>query len=156
MAVRRPLVAINGTIRELPTGDELAGAYATGGSSIQVTKYSADGPLEVATGTARWYPETDITILGVYFSLGTAGTTTTSADVKMNGTTILSTLPSATSGVYKSTKQELSTSVTETDYLTVDITAAGTGAEDMTLCIVYINAAVDVVTINTGEVVYAT
>lgn len=98
--------------------------------------YTINGVLEVALGTLRKYPDRTITITGVYFSVGVAGGGTVEIDVRKNGTSIFSTKPSIASGQYKSSTQTVSVSVSTTDYLTVDVTQAGS-ASDAVVTIIY-------------------
>jgi hypothetical protein len=107
-----------------------------GGGGPQQTKYNIVGALGANTGTMRWYPDRSITLSQVYFSLGTAGTGTTTITVKKNGTAIGGTAPAATSGQFKSSTQTTTDTLTTSDYLTVDV-AAGASAADAVVCIVY-------------------
>jgi len=78
-----------------------------------------------------------LTIDSVRFSLGTAGSTTSTIDVNKNGTTIFTTQgnrPALTSGnvTVKVTNMDV-TSLASGDYITVDVDGAGTSAADATI-----------------------
>ena len=130
MATRRPLVAINGQLSELPTGDVIAGAPL-------LAKMNYSGSLSPTTGSARFYPDRAITLSKVYFSLGGASLASVTIDVKKNGTSILGgTLPSCASGSFKSNEIAVTTTLSTTDYLTVDIVSAIDG-KDLVAFIAY-------------------
>jgi hypothetical protein len=102
-----------------------------------VTKYNITGTITVNTGAMRWYPDRNITLSKVYFSLGTSPSGNVVIDVKKNGTSIFSgTYPTCTSGNYLSSSVTVSTNLTSTDYITVDVTA-GTSGSDAVVFIVY-------------------
>jgi|GEM_PF-2604948 len=91
------------------------------------------------TGSARWYPDRNITITSVYFSLGHAAVNSnTVIDVKKNGVSIFSgTFPTAAAGAYKSSViSGLAIALTSADYLTVDVTT-GSDGQYLTAVIVY-------------------
>lgn len=139
MAARNPLVLVAGAISELPTGDTIIGVTegAGGAGGSYVIRYSIVGALTAGTGTMRWYPDADITISSVYFSLGTAGTAT--IDILKNGTSIFSgAKPTVTAG-NKSSVVAVSVAVATTDYLTVAVLSAG--GSDATVCVVYSSGA---------------
>ncbi len=124
-AAKAEIEALGAMILELSTANK------------RISKYNIIGLLAINTGTMRWYPEADITITAVYFSLGTAGTSLVEIDVKINGASIFATTkPAASSGLYKSSIQTVSIAVTPSDYLTVDVTHAG-AAKDAVICIIY-------------------
>jgi hypothetical protein len=109
----------------------------TPGSLNLVSKYSITGTVSPATTPPRWYPDRNITITSVYFSLGTPNTTgSTIIDVSVNGTSIFSgSLPTCSTNQYKSTVITTSTAVTTSDYVTVTVNQSG--GSDATVCIVY-------------------
>lgn len=113
------------------------GSSGYSGISTGVVKYNIVGNVQVNTGTLRWYPEATVTLTSAYFSLSVAGSSTTEIDVKKNGVSIFGTKPTVGSGVYRSTNTSLSTSVTSSDYLTFDVTIAGTGAQDGVIYVQY-------------------
>lgn len=110
-------------------------------SLIKVRSYSVAGsmPPSLVAGTARWYPETNIEVLAVYFSLGTAGVTAgCTAMLKRNGVNFLSANAVTTSGQFKSTTEVPSSpTATPSDYLTVDAQSLDGLAKDMTVFIHY-------------------
>jgi hypothetical protein len=95
------------------------------------------GSYSTFTGKARWYPRTAITLTNIFCSSGTpvAGTDTT-FNVLKNGTNIFtSPVPTITIGNQESTPLAMTTSLTTSDYLTIDCTAAG--GSDVTIRIDY-------------------
>lgn len=105
------------------------------GGPPRVTKYNGIGPISVVSGTARWYPEINGKITGGYFSLGTAGNSVTTVSIKKNGVEIF--LLSAAAGENISNTAAVDIAVLTTDYITIDITAAGPGAADLVVSIKY-------------------
>lgn len=98
------------------------------------------GDVTAGAGTSTWYNDTGValTIRSVRASLTTAGSTTTTVDVNLNGTTIYTTQanrPSMTSAAMTSGKNTgmAVQQVPDGGYLTVDVDAAGTGAEGLTV-----------------------
>ena len=80
-------------------------------------------------GSARWSPDKTVRITQVDATLDTPGTSTTTVVVKKNGSTV-ATL-SLTSGKYHQTALLFDVSLTAFDWLTVETTAAGTGAKNL-------------------------
>lgn len=133
---------------ELPGADGTAGQLLkTNGSGVLsfVTVSGSGGSIYVTlpgayvtfTGKARWYPRVNITLTNIFCSSGTpvAGTDTT-FNVLKNGTNIFtSPVPTITIGNSTSTPLAMTTSLTTTDYLTIDCTAAG--GSDVTIRIDY-------------------
>lgn len=117
------------------------GVAATFNSQPQIKVITANFPgvISSSTGTARWYPYADMTIIGVYCSVGTAPSSTVSADVKKGGVSILGgNYPTITSGNYKSNTITLNVDLFTAninDYLTVDVT--GSSGEDLVISILY-------------------
>lgn len=110
---------------------------ATSGIAVvnSVSKFIIVGDLTPQVGTARWYPDRDIALSSVYFSLGTAPTASAVIDVRKNGVSIFSGAKPACSSGHKSSVIDVAASLTPSDYLTVDVFSAS-GA-DATVCIVY-------------------
>lgn len=135
MAVRKPLVQIAGQLQELPNGDTLPISY-NGGTDPIMSSFA--GPLTTFTGTYRYYHPTSTNITGVYCSVGTASSSgSVVIDVKKNGTTIFSgTYPTITASNYLSSLVSITSALTSSDYLTIDVTSAGTGAADLNVYIV--------------------
>lgn len=96
--------------------------------------FTALGAITANPGRFSWWNDTgtDLILRSIRFSLNTAGSTTSTFDVNDNGTTL-----------YPSTKPQLAAAATTALYstsftivaghkITVDIDAAGTGAQDLT------------------------
>ena len=83
-----------------------------------------DGTLEATTGTARWYAPTDVTVTEVKARLGTAATTPGVA-VRINKSGDSNSTISLDSGESVSTITP-SLTLTDSDYLTIDVTQVGT------------------------------
>jgi hypothetical protein len=98
---------------------------------FNITLYQQDD-LSVTTGTARWYAPFDLTVTSVTPILGTAADDTVTTLVKKNGSTV-STITFAASATTGSVSTN-TFSMSEGDYLTLDVTAIGTTAKgkDMT------------------------
>lgn len=90
-----------------------------------------------ATASPRWYPPRGISVVKVFGSLTASGASTTTVDIKRNGTTI-ATL-SFGSGVFTATDTTVTTPglTADTDYLTAEVTAVGTGATNLTVQVRY-------------------
>lgn len=95
-----------------------------------------DGTVVVGVGTARWYPDTSITITGAYINASTPPVSgNLSLQLNKNGSPILSNV-NLTTGTYRSNNYSINTTVSTTDYVTVDVINNG-GAADATLTITY-------------------
>jgi len=98
---------------------------------FNITLYQQDD-LSVTTGTARWYAPFDLTVTSISPILGTAADDTITTPVKKNGSTVstITFAASATTG----TPSANTFSMSEGDYLTLDVTTIGTTAKgkDMT------------------------
>ena len=100
------------------------------------SKYSVVGPLSVIPGVSRWYPDREVLITGMYFSVGTASTSPVSVAARLNGGSALGGTPLALApGGHKSATRSLNTVMTPDDYLTLDVNASG-GA-DMVVTFTY-------------------
>lgn len=84
-----------------------------------------------ADASGRWYPPRTATLVNVFVSLGTAGTSDTDVEVYVNGG-VQGTITLG-SGVNKSYGAFDDVLVADTDYLTVAATTVGTGAADLTV-----------------------
>jgi len=120
-----------------PTGASLTGPTGTY-PSLQVSA-TIVGVASVMVGTARWYPPVTITLIDVTAFANTAPVTTSVIfDVLKNGSSIFSgTFPTITVGNHVGTTVTVSTSVTATDYLTINITQGDAACSDMFLRIRY-------------------
>lgn len=115
------------------TGDTSDTAYFSNviGAPYDFNFAVTDETTAITTGTDKiaLYAPRDFEISKVKISLTTTGSTTTTVDVNVGGTTILSSPVSLTSGVYVNSTTSLSTtSISEDDRITVDIDSAGTDA----------------------------
>jgi hypothetical protein len=109
-----------------------------GGPTYDRVTFSLDD-ASTFIGKARFYPDRTIKVTSVFFSLGEAASNSeTVIDVKKNGVSIFSgENPTASAGQYRSTEiSGLNTTVTPSDYLTVDV-ITGSDAEFMTVLIVF-------------------
>ena len=99
-------------------------------------QFNQEGTLAVTTGTARWYAPRNITINKIEGFLGTAGTgSSTTFATLINGSQ--NRTDSISAGSTSSTSTGLSISVNDGQYLTVDITAVGTSAADLSVKFYY-------------------
>ncbi len=99
-------------------------------------QFNQEGTLSVTTGTARWYAPRNITINKIEGFLGTAGTgSSTTFATLINGSQ--NRTDSISAGSTSSTSTGLSISVTDGQYLTVNITAVGTSAADLSVKFYY-------------------
>ena len=99
-------------------------------------QFNQEGTLAVTTGTARWYAPRNITINKIEGFLGTAGTgSSTTFATLINGSQ--SRTDSISAGSTSSSTTGLSISVTDGQYLTVNITAVGTNAADLSVKFYY-------------------
>ena len=97
---------------------------------VEVVTPSTFSQATVAVeGSARWSPDKTVRITQVDATLDTPGTSTTTVVVKRNGSTV-ATL-SLASGIYHQTALLTDVSLTAFDWLTVETTAAGTGAKNL-------------------------
>jgi hypothetical protein len=92
--------------------------------------FSFEGTLVAVSASGRWSPRTPMSIGGAYCTLTTAGSTQTVVTLKRNGVSLgtVTIAASATSGSGTWTAAEFDG---EDDYLTAEITTAGTSAKDL-------------------------
>lgn len=103
-----------------------------GGASTPIPTFSMPGPIAVSA-SGRWESRVgNYNIMGGSARLVTAGTSTTIAVVKKNGVTIVTF--TLTTGVDRN-EQAIAASllVAETDYITVEVTTAGSNASDLVI-----------------------
>lgn len=98
--------------------------------------------LVVLTGVTRWYPTKDIEIVSITAAVGVAPIgDTIDVDVNKNGTSILASAVSIAASAYKSgaTAPSSATTLTTTDYLTVDVDQIGSiiAGSNLTVSIKY-------------------
>lgn len=138
-------------ISTFPTTQSVRDNFAAAKAEIEalqpgITKvrtYNVAGSLpgHLVVGTARWYPEGNIEITGVFFSVGVPGAVLgCTAMVKKNNVNFLTAAASTAAGEYKSnTVVPPSPNASATDYFTVDAQSLGGDAKDMTVFIHYKN-----------------
>lgn len=121
---------VSGQVQELPASDSLVT------SSPIISSFA--GTLTATAGTVRYYPPGAVQLTSVYISVGTPSSSgSVSIDVKKNGVSIFSgAYPTLAAGAYVSAPVAVNASLGSTDYLTIDVPNAGTGAADMTVFIV--------------------
>lgn len=99
-------------------------------------QFNQEGTLAVTTGTARWYAPRNITINKIEGFLGTAGTgSATTFATLVNGSS--NRTDSISAGSTSVTTTGLSISINDGQYLTVNITAVGTSAADLSVKFYY-------------------
>jgi hypothetical protein len=118
------------------------GSYLTSSKTLIPITFSKAGELETGTGTFRWYAPWAGTIKTVRSSVGTAPTgAALIVDVNKNGTTIFTTQADrpeiAVSGNYSGEETPAVDSLSEGNYLTVDIDQVGStvAGEDLVVVI---------------------
>jgi hypothetical protein len=85
--------------------------------------------------SGRYYPSISCTLYGVVLSLGTAGTSTTTVEVKKNGT-VVDSVSLGSGGHYA--LETFNTHFRKlTDYASVKTTAVGTGAKDLVALLLF-------------------
>ena len=126
----RPIVIDNGHLRQLREDDVLTGVVHS-----KILNYY--GNITPTLGTARWYPNNEITIVKVYATIGVVSPTDIKIQVKKNGQSILGyDVITLSANFFKSNPILLNAIVTEQDYLTVDI-VSGTGGANLNITLVY-------------------
>lgn len=122
-------------------GTTWTSAAPAGGTVTHGETFALDGILAVRTGVSRWYPPAACTLASCTAFVGTAPTgSAVTVDVNKNGTTVLSSPLSISDGSYSSAvTTPTTTSMTATDYLTVDVDSIGSTepGRDLTVRIVY-------------------
>lgn len=123
----------------IPRGDTGA-TGSTGPAANQTIVWNRAGTVSTTTGAQRFRFPANATIIGASLALNTSGSTSTTVSIKKNGTAL--TFASALtlgSGATALAEQAISgsASVVAGDYLTVDITAAGTSASDLSVFLRY-------------------
>lgn len=110
---------------------------------VEFVSFSQPGAVTAGTGNARWYPPFNVTLVRADAMVGTTSSSgNVEVDVHRNGTTIFTTQtnrPIVTAGGYRDESgTPNTTSMTKgTNYLTIDVDADGTGAEDLVVLILY-------------------
>ncbi len=99
-----------------------------------ITMMQAGNVPNTFTGTSRYYPTSNISIVNVFASLGTASSANLGFTIKKNGNNVGNFTVTANS--YRLTGTSANISVTTSDYLTLDITS-GSGATDLKVDLQY-------------------
>ena len=99
------------------------------GKVEQVTPSNFSQATVAVEASPRWQPDKAMRLTQIDATLDTPGSSTTTVVVKKNGSTV-ATLTLA-SGIYHQTNLPVDVSLSTTDYLTVETTAAGTGAKNL-------------------------
>jgi len=102
-----------------------------GGGGGSVAAFTIPGALAVAVGSVRWYAPKSITVTSVVVSVGTASLgASVIFDVNKNGTTIFTTQanrPTVAASAFTASTTGMSvTTLTTSDYITVDVDQIGT------------------------------
>lgn len=126
---------VQGVINQAYVRNQIDLAYINSLDNPNV-QFNQEGTLAVTTGTARWYAPRNITINKIEGFLGTAGTgSSTTFATLINGSQ--NRTDSISAGSTSSTSTGLSISVNDGQYLTVNITAVGTSAADLSVKFYY-------------------
>ena len=126
---------VQGVINQAYVRNQIDLAYINSLDNPNV-QFNQEGTLSVTTGTARWYAPRNITINKIEGFLGTAGTgSSTTFATLVNGSQ--SRTDSISAGSTSSSTTGLSISVSDGQYLTVNITAVGTNAADLSVKFYY-------------------
>lgn len=127
MAARKPIVSVGGSRRQLPAADVLI-------TDIPL-RYNQFGEIAVASGAVAYEFDDNYTLASCYFYLQTASSSGNVTVIPRHNGDALGTMTAAASAT-RSNKVSLTTSLSAGSKLTVDVTAAGTGAEG--LCVVFV------------------
>ena len=103
-----------------------------GGGGVVVLTGNFVGALNSPlASTARWYPPSTVTVKRAWASIGVSSTGLTEFDVLRNGSSILPSLVSISSGQFRSLDVVVSpgAAVTITDYLTISLITANGGSD---------------------------
>ena len=125
-----PFIGSNVNILQLGSGG------SGGGNTTLAEKiYNFVGPITAGTGIVRWYPSSDITLIGAYLVASTPPNTgDLSVNVNIGGSSVGTVI--LTSGQYKSSLVTLNNLVLSTNYVTVDVNYSNNAA-DASLTLTY-------------------
>jgi len=126
MAARKPIVSVGGSRRQLPAADVLI-------TDIPL-RYNQFGVLDVSTGATAYEFDDAYTLVSAYFFLQIASSSGSVTIVPRHNGNALGTL-TASSGITRSNKLALTTQISAGSKITIDVTAAGVGAESV--CVVF-------------------
>lgn len=127
-------VATSGSYLDLHNSPDLS-QYVLKTEETRTKTLNFVGNIKPITGTARWYPERDITLLYAYLTISDTSTNRIVCEVNMNSVPISSGVI-LESNTNNGTMYELNTFATSSDYITVNIMQADDG-RNLTLTIVY-------------------
>jgi hypothetical protein len=114
-------------------GNNWVPGTVSGGGSDDTAILSMPGDIETIVGKLRWYAPKNITLNDVMVSLGEQALSNKTIDILKNNVVIKSVvLPSGTNATARIAIGE---TMTDTDYLTVNVT--GNGGKDLTVFIRY-------------------
>ena len=110
------------------------GAYqglSVGGGVVVLTGNFAGALNAPLAATARWYPPATVVVRRAWASIGSVSSGLTEFDVLRNGSSILPSLVSISSGQWRSLDVVVSpgAAVTVTDYLTISLITANGGSD---------------------------
>jgi hypothetical protein len=106
------------------------------GGGAQVLKGNFTGSVSAKAGNMRYYPPAQMTISQIYASVGTTSTSPITADIKVNGVSVLGgTLLTIPANEFISAKRTLTLNVLPTSYITIDVVQGG--GSDLVVYIVY-------------------
>jgi hypothetical protein len=94
------------------------------------------GYLKPVTGSSRWYPERNITLLYAYLTVSEPSSNNILCDLNMNSSSISNITMVVPQNKFKSIRYDFNVNVSEDDYLTLDIIQAVDG-RNLALTIVY-------------------
>lgn len=102
-------------------------------SSPRNKTFNLLGSLIPVIGNARWYPNSNITVISGYLTIGTSSSTDTILNIRINNVIVGTFTLSA--NLFRSTTQTLNLTMTSTDYMTADLTT--TGGSNLSLFLEY-------------------
>ena len=113
---------------------ENGGSYqglSVGGGVVVLTGNFVGALNNPLVATARWYPPSTVTVKRAWASIGSVSSGLTEFNVLRNGSSILPSLVSISSGQWRSLNVVVSpgAAVTVTDYLTISLVTANGGSD---------------------------
>lgn len=101
----------------------------TSGLAVQKT-LTQPGTIQQLTGKVKWIPGVALQCKTIVCSLGTAGSSETKINVRVNNVVVSSITVAASTTV---SQLSVDIALTTTDSVTVDVVASGAGATDLTV-----------------------
>ena len=127
-------VAADGTLEQTPTVAGTTGTTVRNTAPFS-TFLTQQGTLSLHTGTARWYAPEDLDIIDIVPRISTAADANVSIRVNKNGVSQkTATIPTGSTTVVVSSP---AFSMTEGQYITVDVTAIGTDSKGENLNVLF-------------------